>query len=104
MAQEKNHIGETNKMVEHQIVDTNKMMTAVEWLIQEIRKDVFVHSKSTKEWNEIFKQAKAMEKEQIMKAWDRAYTIGGANGSNDWVYECELTDNSEYYYNETYKK
>lgn len=46
----------------------------------------------------------AMEKEQITNAWDRAYAVGGANGSNDWVNECELTDNGEYYYKETYGK
>jgi hypothetical protein len=73
--------------------------TAVEWLIEEIHKNMGV-------WipQHIQEQAKAMEKEQIIKAWNNAYYIGGANGSNDWVNECELTDNAEYYYNETYNK
>ena len=41
--------------------------TAVDFLIYHIRQDAFVHSKSTKEWNEVFQQAKAMEKKQIVK-------------------------------------
>jgi len=66
--------------------------TAVEYLIQEIKNDVFVHSKSTKEWNEIFKQAKAMEKEQIIEAHNNGKFILPPN------------ENGEQYYNETYKK
>jgi hypothetical protein len=42
--------------------------TAVDFLIYHIRQDAFVHSKSTKEWNEVFQQSKAMEKEQIEDA------------------------------------
>jgi hypothetical protein len=38
--------------------------TAVDFLIYHIRQDTFVHSKSTKEWNEVFQQSKAMEKQQ----------------------------------------
>ena len=76
--------------------------TAVEWLLQQIE------NKNDKEFSsyyqEFVEQAKAMEKEQIIKAWDRGYVVGGVNGSNDWVNECDLTDNGEYYYNETYKK
>ena len=67
--------------------------TAVEYLIQEIKNDVFVHSKSTKEWNEIFKQAKAMEKEQITDA----YIMGS--------YDMAAKEfRPEQYYNETYGK
>jgi hypothetical protein len=80
-----------------------KQQTAVDWLIEQINNDAYqIAFGQTYVSIELIEQAKAMEKEQIMKAWDRAYAIGGANGSNDWVYECELTDNSEYYYNETY--
>ncbi len=42
-------------------------LTAVDFLIQEIKNDQFVKSKSTKEWNEIFDKAKEMEKEQHEK-------------------------------------
>ena len=41
--------------------------TAVDFLIYHIRQDTFVHSKSTKEWNEVFQQSKAMEKEQAQQ-------------------------------------
>jgi hypothetical protein len=53
--------------------------TAVQFLIEHIKQDVFVHSKSTKEWNQVFAQAKQMEKYQIVKAHNdgslMAYTI-----------------------------
>jgi hypothetical protein len=66
--------------------------TAVEYLIQEIKNDVFVHSKSTKEWNSIFQQAKAMEKEQI--------TEGVMYGDIRGKLETYMT--AEQYYNENY--
>jgi len=66
-----------------------KKQTAVEYLIQEIKNDVFVHSKSTKEWNHIFRQAEAMEKEQINKACYDGYY----KEDEKYTYE---------YYNETY--
>ena len=67
--------------------------TAVEYLIQEIKNDVFVHSKSTKEWNGIFKQAKAMEKEQITNAyWDGGHDRPGHSSE------------VERYFNKTYNK
>jgi hypothetical protein len=44
--------------------------TAVDFLIYHIRQDTFVHSKSTKEWNEVFQQSKEMEKEQHANTWD----------------------------------
>ena len=78
--------------------------TAVEWLLEvlnSVRPDEFCSIEKIKG---LCEQAKAMEKEQIIKCWDKAYAVGGANGSNDWVNECELTDNGEYYYNETYNK
>ena len=70
--------------------------TAVEYLIQEIKNDVFVNSKSTKEWNEIFKQAKAMEKEQIQKAF--------SDGQETPLNHSTLPHySSEEYYNNTFK-
>jgi hypothetical protein len=63
-------------------------MTAVEWLVEQ-----FQEWNSPRKWKEIIEQAKEMEKEQIMKAYDeRAYDI-----------EC-LDDSPEEYYNYTYKK
>jgi hypothetical protein len=74
-----------------------KKQTAVEYLIQEIKNDVFVHSKSTKEWNHIFKQALAMEKEQIIDAYLKPL-------SNEYWFQKDeiLNQESEKYYNETY--
>jgi hypothetical protein len=54
--------------------------TAVDYLIQEIKNDVFVHSKSTKEWNVIFKQAKAMYEQAIINAQGDGYNEGLYDG------------------------
>jgi hypothetical protein len=64
-------------------------MTAVEWFYQRILAE---HIK------EVFKQAKAMEKEQIVKALERGFDEG-----------CKFPEdislnNAEQYYNETYNK
>ena len=68
-----------------------KKQTAVEWLETELKKIPFVKV------NEVFKQAKEMEKEQIIDAHiigDNTYTVGGAY----------LYDAAEQYFNETYKQ
>ena len=75
-----------------------KQQTAVEWFVDQL--PIRIINMYQKEID----KAKAMEKEQIIECWDKAYAVGGANGSNDWVNECELTDNGEYYYNEKYNK
>jgi hypothetical protein len=59
--------------------------TAVNWLVEQICGD------HTSEWQEQIKQAKEMEKEQIIDAWD--------NGCED----DGIIDNAEQYYNETFK-
>jgi hypothetical protein len=75
----------------------NKQQTAVEYLIHHIRQDVFVHSKSTKEWNQVFQQAKEMEKQQIINSfW---------NGDNtDCTSEQNVKEFAEQYYQQTYGK
>jgi hypothetical protein len=77
--------------------------TATDYLIQEIKNDSLVQAKRTEEWNEVFRIAKEMEREQI----EKSYT----SGREQWQkYEW---DNSNYqndveiptprkYYNETY--
>lgn len=70
---------------------TNKQ-TAVQFLIEHIKQDTFVHSKSTKEWNQVFAQAKQIEKEQIIDAVDY--------GCSDWG----SGKDSEKYYNDEYGK
>jgi hypothetical protein len=63
--------------------------TAVEWLF-----DKMITEKHTiSDWNDVVKQAKEMEKEQIVDAWKNA------EGYNDLTNE----NLAEYYYNETYK-
>ncbi len=71
--------------------------TATDYLIQEIKNDTFIHSKSTKEWNEVFRIAKQMEREQIVKVWND----GNYNYFYNRVGRKEFEDGNEYY-NETY--
>ena len=69
-----------------------KQITAVEWLINQIKEDQSIKAKSMGEWNTVFEQAKEMEKEQIIDAIDYAYFDEDGN---------QMT--GEEYYNETYK-
>jgi len=81
-----------NKQANH-IGESNEMVTAVEWLIEEIHKNmefIPVH---------IQEQAKAMEKEQHGKTWDDAL----AQVEKRTVWARAMCDFDEYY-NETYKK
>ena len=69
--------------------------TAVEWLAEQVHTDGLYSFKRLFA-NEI-KQAKQMEKEQIIKAW--------CNGENDSSIDPKLIkDMAEEYYNETYSK
>ena len=45
---------------------SNNKQTAVEWLINQIRQDKMVKAKTAKQWLEIFEQAKAMHKEEMI--------------------------------------
>jgi hypothetical protein len=65
-----------------------KKQTAVEWLFEKLRTETHTIS----EWEEIAKQAKAMEKEQIIDAWNIGLCIQDTNDI------C-----GEYYYKETYE-
>ena len=62
-------------------------MTAVEWLVEKLGQN-FVYVSDT-----IIEQAKEMEKEQIMNAWNN-----GFEENRPYV------DHSEDYYNETFNK
>lgn len=72
-------------------------MTAVEWLIEQIKSDQYQKALSLSEWIKVFEQAKAIEKEQIIDAfW---------NGDNtDCISEQNAKEFAEKYYNETFKK
>ena len=62
-------------------------MTAIDWLIKQITNNGFIKFAT----NEQIKQAKAMEKEEIMNAW-----------VNGVISEGDIT--AEKYYNKTFKK
>lgn len=63
-------------------------MTAVEWLIEQLMERGFQEKNY-----EILKQAKEMEKQQIIDAFDE----GSSDGFYGWG-----SSNKEQYYNETY--
>jgi predicted metal-dependent phosphoesterase TrpH len=71
----------------------SKQQTAVEWLIEEIHKNMGV-------WipTHIQEQAKSMEKGQIIDAYENG--VSDENESN----LSGLFTNAEQYYNQTYKK
>lgn len=79
-------------------------MTAVEFLIEQFK--IYLPSIHQKGLQDAFEQAKEMEKEQkkqqIMDAWDRGLYIGQIfpQGNIENIYE----QDSEQYYNSTYKK
>ena len=83
MTQQKEHIG-----------DTNKMVTAVEWLIKEIKN---FDSGRSQYYNKvaIYDNAYRIEKEQISEAYRM--------GVEEDVYNNPLKT-GEQYYNETFKK
>ncbi len=64
--------------------------TAVEWFEDQVGHSCLM---ALKEFNEIFEQAKQMEKDQICEA----YAIGGSPLLGPWEF-------GEDYYNETYKQ
>jgi hypothetical protein len=68
------------------------MKTAVEWFEDQVGHNSLM---GLKEFNEIFEQAKAMEKEQIYKALCRGHSDCGV---------FTMTSECEQYYNETFNK
>jgi hypothetical protein len=69
------------------------MKTALDWLIEQMPYEF-----RAKYANDLFKQAKELEKEQISKAWD--------DGDYAYFYNKETGrdfENGEEYYNQTYK-
>jgi hypothetical protein len=82
-------------------LNQNKMkQTAVEWLFKQISTSKYfynlmedINSRSTVAQSNIFEQAKEMEKQQIVDAWNN-----GFEENRPYV------DHSEDYYNETFKQ
>jgi hypothetical protein len=77
-----------------------RKMTAVEWLIEQIYRNPIAIYRDQR-----FNQAKRMEKEQIEQAYDDGKSDGHSLGL--FYDEPEMAghkfDNSEQYYNQTYK-
>jgi hypothetical protein len=72
---------------------SNKKQTAVEFLVEKINK---FNSHFSLTFTEEIKQAKEMEKQQIIDSWDNGYETG-------YGYISSKFDNAEQYYTETYK-
>ena len=75
--------------------------TATEWLENELadKLKLIVLNNDFRMMEKLFEQAKQMEKEQLVKAWD--------DGDYAYFYSKETGrdfDNGEEYYNETYNK
>lgn len=58
-------------------------MTAVEFLESEMQKLVYIAKSNKVKFDELFEQAKEIEKVQIKKERVEAYNNGYANGQND---------------------
>ncbi len=75
----------------------NQKITAVEWLVEELNIDIEFRLKNLKE---VLEQAKEMEKEQIIDA----YQNGGIDGQVFALTRKRNIENGEQYYNETFNK
>ena len=67
-------------------------LTAVEWLVEQLAPSVSLQQKYI---DELLEQAKEMEKEQIIDAYDAGLFDGSMDDVNDRIYK--------QYYNETFK-
>jgi hypothetical protein len=76
-----------------------KSMTAVKWLVEQMIDKLGIRIENTTEGCELFEQAKAMEKEQIIDAY--ATAIMKENNSDYIGMNEEI--NGEQYYNETFE-
>jgi hypothetical protein len=83
--------------------------TAVEWLIKQISSSKYfynlieeIESRSTIAQPNVLQQAKEMEKEQIIDAYDEGKS-DGYKTAREWD-EMVIFLNGEQYYNETYGK
>jgi hypothetical protein len=73
-------------------------MTAVEWLIDELKDNGIDYLDLA---YEIIEKAKELEKQQIKNAYNQGYRDGG----DDWSgKDISLFDDANLYYNETYNK
>ena len=75
----------------------SKKQTAIDWLIDRIVQDQLHRDISHKVWLELFEQAKAMEKEQIINA-----RLSLDKSDNIWDSAIAFEE-AEQYYKETYE-
>ena len=75
-------------------MSATKQQTAVQWLVEKLMKGDFVNNP-----DELIEQAKAIEKEQIMDAYEQGNEDGYWHPENGWN---KTFENPEQYYNETY--
>ena len=79
-----------DKLTWHSILEQAKQMenkqTAVDWLVEKIQ-----HANPSFKFDALIRQAKAIEKEQIIDAYDKGEFNQGCN------------EDAEQYYNQTYK-
>lgn len=73
-----------------------QIQTAVDFLIEHIKLDALYEAKSIDEWKNVFEKAKAMEKDQIMRAY-----MSGEIGE---MYELKNTLTAKQYYENNYEK
>ena len=73
-------------------------MTAVEYIREKLLGDEYWYEDMT--FDQIIAKAKEMEKEQIIESWDNGYANGYDLGKYD---DQPNPDDSEQYYNETFK-
>jgi hypothetical protein len=88
-----------------------KKQTAVEWLVDKLsllNLDIHLHSEkynvdeAIREKNKILQQAKAMEKEQIVDAYDEAFLKAWEDSGQEYYHTTRRQDNGEQFFNETY--
>ena len=72
--------------------------TAVEWLEKEISTKLGTNDLL----DDLYEQAKAMEKEQIINTWSEATAPDHEIGLSDTSYIISQIQNAEQYFNETY--
>jgi hypothetical protein len=75
----------------------DKKQTAVEWLSEQFDSIVELYPSQFERVNRAIEQAKEMEKEQIINAFEQ-----GENNSVDYFNPENRIKESEHYYNETY--
>ena len=86
-------------MTDH-IGDTNKKVTAVEWLFDTLANKGYLIGSNG--YFKTFKEAKAMDKQQKKDDFNAGYRQAEEDNGIDGVIDISEFNNAEQYYNETY--